>query len=61
MTLAVVDGTKPLVYTVLPSNRKLELPTVVPEELYKIDDVNPKVGVFVVIVEYVRAPVLEFQ
>ncbi len=45
MTLVVVDGAKPLVYTVLPSNNKLELPTVVPEELYRIDDVNPNVGV----------------
>ncbi len=59
--MVVVDGTKPLVNMVLPSNKKLELPTVVPEELYKIDDVKPNVGVFADIEEYVSAPVLEFQ
>ena len=59
--MVVVDGAKPLVKMVLPSNKRLELPTVVPEELYKIDDVNPKVGVVADIEEYVSAPVLEFQ
>ena len=59
--MAVVDGTKPLVKILLPSNNRLALPTVVPEELYKIDDVNPKVRALVVIEEYVSAPVLEFQ
>ena len=59
--MVVVDGRSPLVKILLPSNKKLELPTVVPEELYKIDDVNPKVRVLVFIEEYVSAPVLEFQ
>ena len=59
--MVVVDGVKPLVKILLPSNNRLALPTVVPEELYKIDEGDPKVRVLVFIEEYVNAPVLEFQ